>query len=291
MYIKLNKPFLLMMCVSSNGGRVNNDTPYVTIQDRDTGKYYNGLFFDEGETRISLRFSQSGVYVYNFTPNYIPRTCFDVRCCSVNYPESNTTYTLYVYNDESLPAYSWKRGDAFVITHSNIFGDIAKCIIQRNSDGKYYDGAEWVGEETRLSMILSSNNALWMFNFTPEDSGKYILHTIDEKNEYVYMLDVSDTANDTGVPIMVGSGSLQLDDGSDTVVITSKGFPIAGAHVLAYKHNSATPENEKGILVKKAVTGIDGKWNMLLPAGTYDFIFEKDKYASYVLVGKTIGGM
>ena len=89
MFVKKNHPYICSICVEdANGIRVSGDTPYVLVKNVSLNTYYNGLFFESSETRLQMRYSQNGVYIYEFTPD--SSGTYEVSCISEKYSKSNT---------------------------------------------------------------------------------------------------------------------------------------------------------------------------------------------------------
>lgn len=274
MYIKKDQPYICTICVQDKAGaKISNDTPYIIIFDTQAKKYYNGLFFEDTETKLQMRYSQNGTYIYEFVPETI--SSFEVKCVSEKYETSNILM-LDVYDLESTPSYEWKTGNTFVISQPNVTGGDFTCSIQRSIDNYYWSGAEWKNTKTELSMYRSQNNALWILEFTPYDVDQYTITVTSKEESYVYVLDVTNTLKEQGAPVMVNSSSLRFSDGTDSVVITKRGEPIAGASVSAYDKNTKK-------LIRKTITTRDGKWNMMIPHGDYIFMFSKDGFSTISL--------
>ena len=274
MYVKKDQPYICTICIQDKtGAKISNDTPYVTIFDIKSKQYYNGLFFEDTETKLQMRYSQNGTYIYEFTPESV--SSFEVKCVSEEYEISNILM-LDVYDFDSTPSYEWKVGDTFVISQPNVTGGDFKCSIQRNIDNYYWSGAEWKNTKTELSMYRSQNDALWFLEFTPFDKDQYTISVTSNEESYVYILDVTDTLKDHGIPVMVNSSSLRFSDGTDSVVVTKKGEPICGVFVSAYDKSTKK-------LVKKTATARNGKWNMMIPHGEYIFMFSKEGFSTVSL--------
>ena len=274
MFIKKNQPYICSICITDKTGtKVSNDTPYIIILNTEKKTYYNGLFFDDSETRLQMRYSQNGVYIYEFTPE--SSGTYEIRCVSENYGISNNVI-LETYDSEEVPGYDWKLRETFLISQPNVIGCEYRCCIQRDLDDRYWSGSQWQDLKVTLPMYLSDNDAMWYFEFKPFDECKYTIVLQSDEANYIYSLNVSESLKEKGVPVMANSSSIRFSDGTDTVVITKRGEPIPGASVSAYDKNTKK-------LISKTSTSRDGKWNMMIPHGSYIFMFSKDGFSTMSL--------
>ena len=278
MFVEKDKPYTITFCVEDvNGTKITNDHPYVLIKNRQTSQYYNGLFYTDDQTKLQLRYSSNGVYVYTFTPDCIAD--FDILCKSDQYNLSLAD-SIKVYDSESNPEYEWQLGKNFVICVPSSSAETkCVCCIMRESDGYYYNSNGWTNAETQLDM--SQSNEVWTFDFTPNEVDKYVVticayqQDSEESIDYIYTLNVKETEVST-TPVVVSSSTIRSEDGSSTVVMNEKLIPIAGAEVSAY--NVKTKE-----LVSKTTTKKDGTWSFLIPKGSYIFMFSKKRFMSVSL--------
>lgn len=267
MFVRINQSCVLSFIVKDkNNNAVSDDVPYCTIKERATGKYYNGLIFDDGETRLQMRYIMNGLYTLSFTPESV--SVFDVFCRSDEY-EISTSFSVESYDVDGLPEYKWQKDEQYDVTIPVEDGQTeCSCSIMRVSDDKYYSKNGWEANPVNIPM-QKIENIIWMYQFVPAEYDEYVI-TIGETS---YKLVVEEGVKKSHQPIMASSSSIRFSDGTDTVCLTKNNEPLQGVTVTAY--SKVTKE-----VVGKTTTRVDGTWSLLLPQGDYVFVFAKDKYSS-----------
>lgn len=270
MFVRINQSCILSFVVKDkNNTVISNDTPYCTIRDKANGKYYNGLTFDDGETKLQMRYVLNGLYTFEFVPEIVSN--FEVFCKTDAY-DNSISFEVESYDIDGLPEYKWAINTTYTISIPVTENNVQHyCSIMRTSDSKYYSKDGFVDNETNLAM-QNANNAVWLYQFTPNEYGEYVITC----GSISYKLSVEEGVDNNTVPVMASSASVRFTDGTDTMCLTKNNVPLQGVIVTAYSKLSKE-------IAGKTATKSDGTWSMLLPAGTYVFVFSKDKYSSVSL--------
>lgn len=271
MFTKVNGACILSIVVKSKtGDKISNDVPYCVIQNTETKQYYNGLFFEDSETHLQMKYVADGTYTYSFTPEEVAD--FKIFIKSEKY-EISKIIELTSYSENSIPSYEWRVDSVYSVSvpYSDVIKDCA-CKIQQESTGLFWNGNEWCEESVALKMNLVQNS-LWIYEFTPKDTGMYIITTVNSSGENIYGLNVTDKALEDESPVLVSSSSLRFEDGTNCVCMSNKEEKLRGVVISAY--NKKTKE-----LVGKTLSLKDGSWSLILPHGVYIFTFAKKNYSS-----------
>lgn len=270
MFVKINESYIISFTVvSKTGNKITNDTPYCIIQDIETKQYYNGLFFEDEEIRLQMTYAADGVYTYSFIPE--KAATYKIFLKSDDYDVSKT-FELSAYNNDSIPSYKWRIDNCYQIIVPKSEDDKEYvCKIQRESDSLYWNGSDWQADSFSIPMKVVQD--LWIYEFTPDASGMYIITTSSENGDNIYGLEVSDNAAEDESPVLVSSSSLRFSDGTNTVCMSNKEEKLYGVAISAY--NKRTKE-----LAGKTTSSRDGSWSLILPHGTYIFTFTKKNYSS-----------
>ena len=255
--------------VDSNGNPVSGDTPYVTIQNRSTKKYYNGLTWQDTEYRFLMNYIANGMYTSEFILNDVGS--FDVIATSTLIPTCTKSIVIDTYSEQSSSVL-WVKGESFNINYGTAAATSATVSIKQEYTGLYLQSDNsWSANKAELAMLVVTDN-VFSFIFTPDVATQCLICcNAENEDSLIYVLDIRES-NDDITPITVNNKTVVSLDGSDSTLVedrTNEG--IEGVMVSAY--NSITKNK-----VNTAYSNSDGTWSMLLRPGMYIFTFTKDGY-------------
>lgn len=252
------------------GDRVRDDTPHVNIKDLGTGKYYNGLSWQQLPFNLYMSHVSNGVYTYDW--NLIFIGVFEIDAISTAYgTNSSVSVNVYAENESTFP---WLITDSHKVQFaSNNNAETSNVIIQ-DSQGYYWDGEFFIPEEVENAMFRESpNDIVFSYQVAFANTGKYIIlarNATDDADFLMYSLNVVSESSEIA-PIAVSWDTLVSLDGTDCLVVDDNSNPIQGVEVAVY--DSVTK-----VLVNKIDTNADGTWEMILRPGRYTFMFIKGGY-------------
>ena len=270
MFLKLGQTYYASLKVADHNGRpVNDDIPMMTVQDKQTKEYYNGVEWQKQQIGVAMICVGDGAYTSQFTPDRVGE--FTVLVESARYGNSNTE-SVEVY-DAVQAQHLWQKGVNYNVEYSDPANQAKAvfCTIADERTGEYWTGYTWQREEAVLTMTHIGNGK-FSYAFAPKEIGDYLICITCDKTQYQYLLQVVESAENIP-PVIVTNRTLLSLDGSDSTVIADNEFPIAGADIKVY--DPATKE-----IVARTQTNTDGEWQLMLKPGVWQFLFEKDGYIS-----------
>ena len=268
MFLKLGQTYYASLQVHDhNGTPVNDDIPMMTVQDKQTKEYYNGVLWQKQPISIAMMCVGGGSYTGQFTPNKAGE--FTVTAESGRYGMSSVE-SVEVY-DTVQATHSWQKGIKYSVEYSAKQVTEVSCEIISNDTGEYWTGLTWQAGEIAVPMTHVGNNK-FSYTFVPQSTGEYLIRILCDGSQYQYMLNVVESAENIP-PVIVTNQTLLSLDGSDSTVIAGNGFPLSGADVKVY--DIATGE-----VAARTQTNSDGEWQLVLKPGVWQFLFEKDGYVS-----------
>ena len=270
MFLKLGNTYYAELdVVDSTGRKVDDDLPSMTIQDVDTKEYYNGVVWQQAQIALVLIPAGNGVYYNQFTPD---------RPGNIKVTLESTKYNcskieqIEVYEDVN-DKHNWQVGKKYIIEYSvprEIEGSLY-CTIAKEDTGEYWDGYKW--NTNQISLPLSSmGSGKYGYTFTPKELGAHCITIVCGKQQYHYILNVVETAENLA-PVIVTNSSLLSLDGSDSTVVADNGVPVDKAEVVVY--DPSTKE-----VVARTSTNQAGEWQLMVEPGIWFFTFQKDGYVS-----------
>lgn len=278
MLVELNSTYNISLEVKDGGKPILDDTPFCTIKDLKTGKYYNGLFWADSKVELSMAHLINGVYTMKFVPDTLSK--FEINCRSARYNISKTE-TIESHTDDWQEV-TWQVGCPYDLVRvksdaklrlRNIDSGL-KLIIHNPKTNLYYSKDGWVSEHSKINM-QEIQNGIYVYSFVPEDCTKYNIKVVE--NMLIldkFILNVVDKEVDNTLRV-IGSKTIKAQDGSDTTVIGKNGAFIPGVKVTCY--------NKDKEIVSTAQTDQVGEWTMRVMPGKYLFVFEKDEYVTISL--------
>ena len=156
-----------------------------------------------------------------------------------------------------------------------IVSDVVVATIKDRNSGLNYNGLFW--QETGCEiMVPHIGNGRYGFDFKVEEQSVFDINIFSKKfpiakSFVIESFEKVEVKENTYVKIT--SKNFRYQDGSDTIILSENGNPLAGVKISCYN-----PDNKEVI----AVTQSDsfGEWSMIIPKGKSFFIFEKDGYAT-----------
>lgn len=273
MFVKLGDAFIISLIVeNSSGTRISDDAPLVTFYDTKNKQYWNGISWQTNKFVIYMEYQDNGVYSATFTPNRVGT--FVASAKSDTY---GSTQTLKVdVFDESIAKYDWQVGLSFTASHVRTNGQPTnnppRITVNRILDNTFLNTvSQWENVPSDLPMIHIGSN-VFTFSFIPSVASDYILTIVDETYESMFAITASITGSNV-TPVLVSSGSVLSNNGTDSTVVSEKGIPLLGVSIKIF--NPVSKE-----LVGTSTTNERGEWSILIKPGRYIFMFEKDSYSS-----------
>jgi hypothetical protein len=269
MFLQLGETYTPSIRITDSLGLpITTDNPIATIKNTQTNEYWNGFMWQNSVFNILLIHTAGGVYTARFTPD--KTGVFQAICKSNQY--SKTSTEIIEVLDSSIPTYSWPVNTSFDINFICNDTDLrAEAIITNDGNNTFWNGISWESVKSSVQLNKITEGA-FTYSFIPDVAGKYSISVESESNKSFYIVEASDSGESIA-PVIVNNHSLLTADGSDTTIITKNGLPLVGVQVSAFK--SDTKE-----LVINTVSDESGGWNLVLPPGSYFFIFEKSGYVS-----------
>lgn len=205
----------------SLGNPVADTIVSLTIQDKISGQYFNGISFKAEECTIYASHVGDGIYEYNFTPQYCSQ--YRIIISSIDYSLSNT-YELEVY-ESSDNTYD---GEYVVINSSDlsyldnsdanvtnedgtpVYGVTVKCLDKTTQETVYVTKTDINGQ---WSMTLKEGTYVFLFELDG-----YVVISFEKTIEKITPID-GDNSGETGnenVDVNYSSTSdivLKIDEG------------------------------------------------------------------------------
>ncbi|MGL5718191.1 MAG: carboxypeptidase-like regulatory domain-containing protein [Paraclostridium sp.] len=286
MYVKVGSRYTLSIVVKDkvSGRAISSDTPLGTIYNRETNKYFNGVFWSEDKTEISASYISDGIYAISFIPNEV--SVYEISLISKSYNISKSE-SIRSYSDK-IERYIWPVGVSYNIIHTknDVSDSLVSLTIQRKTDNMFYDGFNWQADEFEINMP-SVESSTHMYQFLPLEETEYLVRVFEKAervNSFAFESFIIDTtSSDSGPdnsPRSIGSSTIKSQDGTDTILLAPNGTPISNVKVTCFNLN--------GEEVNTAFTNSHGEWKMMVSTGDYIFIFEKDGFVSISLQRKVM---
>lgn len=252
---------------------VTDDTPYVTVKNITTNKYYNGLTWQDNPFHLYMSYVSNGIYIYRWL--VLMSGSFEIVSKSTLYPLITSTTVITSYSDSDTP-YPWIITEPHIVTFAS-GADASECVVSiRDSNQHSWNGQIFVSEEVFLPMTKPSpEDVIFTYSIQFPQTDKYVIYAKNANVETDYLLyTLNAVASETDiVPIEVTSDNLVSLDSTNSILIDENQNPLSNVEVAAY--NTVTKA-----LVNKTFTGSDGSWSLMLRPGRYTFMFTKAGYES-----------
>lgn len=271
MLVEVNTSYTASITVfDENGYRVSDDSPYITIKNSST-QYWNGVMWQLDEFRLLMEPMSSGVYVYDFVPAEAGE--FTLTSVSANY--NITKEVVITAYSPSAAICKWQVNLPYLFKYGKVLGiDIVPTIsIARETDGLYWDGAEWRDKPISMEMNLIDESDSFTYKFIPATVDRYLVVITSGDKQIPFTLNVVDQADDIP-PVIVSSETLPSLDGSNSLCVSDKGMPLQGVSITVYSKSRE--------IIATTMSNSDGSWSIMIRPGRYTFIFEK---AGFISVG------
>lgn len=270
MITKVNEAYnITTTLVDNSNNPVLNETPILYIKRLSDNKYYNGFTWTEKKFYLIMSHIGNGVYLYRFTPTETGLYEIWYNATSL---QLSAKYILEVIDNNNV--YTCTPNEHFLIKIPYYSGIAPSIRISKVQYGTtlYFDGVNWITDIINLSMDIIENQFA-IYDFVPTEIGEYYINIREnDVTEHNLVLNVNDNVVVTQ-PVVVNSYNCLYVDGTDSVVYNTNKIPLSGVKVSAYNQ-------DRSKIVNFTFTNEKGEWSMVLPVGTYYFVFEKNGYIS-----------
>ena len=270
MTAQISKPVTVsFLLLDDNGNRILEDSPVMTLKNRETGYYFNGILWQPEQFELLMKNEGNGLYTYSFTPQEAGN--LEAYCFSKQYLKN---YLLPILvTEEAAKTYLHKVNTPFHLkVKKSVSDETGEVSIVRDVDGMYYNGVSWVPDQDASIPLLSGETNLY-YDFSPDTECGYELTAKTSENQSI-SISLTAAANvSVGELVAINSKSFYGANGTDTRVTDAEGIGISG--VLVECRDMASSDHP---LVASCDTDSDGNWGFVVPKGRYYFYFKKTGY-------------
>lgn len=104
MMLQLGESYTIEMDVFNIDGEAVPDAEvFCVIKNKANGQYFNGVFFTENETELSMKHDKNGKYSLIFSPNFCSIFEITTKCSEYNLIEVNNVEVYENQNFDSVP--------------------------------------------------------------------------------------------------------------------------------------------------------------------------------------------